>query len=44
MDNTTALKRWLAVLRVATGAMFIYMSTGHLLGGVATADGFLNSS
>ena len=40
MDNTTALKRWLACVRVATGAVFVYMSTGHLLGGVATADGF----
>lgn len=40
MDNTTPLKRWLAVVRVATGAVFIYMSTGHILGGVAAADGF----
>jgi hypothetical protein len=40
MENSTALKRWLALVRVATGAVFVYMSTGHLLGGVATADGF----
>jgi len=40
MENTTALKRWLALVRVATGAVFVYMGTGHLLGGVATADGF----
>lgn len=40
MDNLTALQRWLAVVRVATGGVFVYMSTGHLLGGVATADGF----
>ena len=40
MDNSTALQRWLAVLRVATGGVFVYMSTGHLLTGVATADGF----
>lgn len=41
MENTTALKRWLAVVRVVTGAVFVYLGTGHLLGGVATADGFL---
>ena len=40
MDNPTPLKRWLAVVRVATGGVFVYMSAGHLLGGVATADGF----
>ncbi len=40
MDDPTVLKRWLAVLRVATGGVFVYMSTGHLLAGVATADGF----
>jgi thiosulfate dehydrogenase (quinone) large subunit len=40
MDNTTALNRWLAGVRVATGTVFVYMGTGHLLGGVATADGF----
>ena len=40
MDYPTALKRWLAVVRVATGGVFVYMSTGHLVGGVATADGF----
>ncbi len=40
MDNPTALKRLLAVVRVATGGVFVYMSTGHLVGGVATADGF----
>jgi uncharacterized membrane protein YphA (DoxX/SURF4 family) len=40
MDNPTALKRWLAVVRVVTGGVFVHMSTGHLVGGVATADGF----
>jgi thiosulfate dehydrogenase [quinone] large subunit len=40
MDNPSPLKRWLAVVRVATGGVFVYMGTGHLLGGVATADGF----
>jgi thiosulfate dehydrogenase [quinone] large subunit len=40
MDYPTALKRWLAAVRVATGGIFVYMSTGHLVGGVATADGF----
>ena len=40
MDNPTSLKRWLAVIRVATGGVFVYMSAGHLLGGVTTADGF----
>lgn len=40
MNNPTAVKRWLAVLRVATGGVFVYMSIGHLLGGVATIDGF----
>jgi len=34
MENTTALKRWLALVRVATGAVFVYMGTGHLLGGI----------
>ncbi len=37
---STPLKRWLAVVRVATGGVFVYMSAGHLLGGMATADGF----
>jgi uncharacterized membrane protein YphA (DoxX/SURF4 family) len=40
MDYPTALKRWLAAVRVATGGIFVYMSTGHLVGGGATADGF----
>ena len=40
MENTSALTRWLAIVRVATGAVFVYMGTGHLLGGVAAADGF----
>jgi uncharacterized membrane protein YphA (DoxX/SURF4 family) len=40
MENTTLLNRWLAVVRVATGAVFVHMATGHLFGGVATADGF----
>lgn len=40
MQNSTALTRWLALVRVATGAVFVYMSTTHLLGGVATTDGF----
>ena len=40
MDYPTALKRWLAAVRVATGGVFVYMSTGHLVGGVAIADGF----
>ena len=40
MDNPTLLKRWLTVVRLATGGVFVYMSTGHLLGGVATPDGF----
>ena len=40
MDNPTGVQRWLAVVRVATGGVFVYMGTGHLLGGLATADGF----
>ncbi len=40
MENTTHLNRWLAVVRVATGAVFVYMAIGHFFGGVATADGF----
>jgi thiosulfate dehydrogenase (quinone) large subunit len=40
MDNPTLLTRWLALVRVATGGVFVYMGTNHLLGGVATADGF----
>jgi uncharacterized membrane protein YphA (DoxX/SURF4 family) len=40
MDNPTPLKLWLALVRVATGGVFVYMGTGHLLGGVATPDGF----
>jgi thiosulfate dehydrogenase [quinone] large subunit len=40
MDNSTGLQRWLAVVRVVTGGVFVYMGTGHLLGGLATADGF----
>ena len=40
MDYRTVLKRWLAAVRVATGGVFVYMSTDHLVGGVATADGF----
>jgi thiosulfate dehydrogenase [quinone] large subunit len=40
MDSTTPLKRWLAVVRVATGGVFVYMGAGHLLGGAATSDGF----
>src|SRR5216683_3162038 len=34
MDDSTPLKRWLAIVRVATGGVFVYMSTSHLLGGV----------
>ena len=40
MDSLTATSRWLALVRLATGAVFVYMGTGHLLGGVATAEGF----
>src|SRR5262245_56843624 len=40
MNNSVALQRWLALLRVATGGVFVYMGTGHMLGGVATPDGF----
>ena len=40
MDNPTALKRWLAAVRVVTGGVFVYMATDHLLGGWATAEGF----
>jgi thiosulfate dehydrogenase [quinone] large subunit len=40
MDDPTPLKRWLAIVRVATGGVFVYMGTSHLLGGVATSDGF----
>ena len=40
MDTPTALKRWLAAVRVVTGGVFVYMASGHLLGGWATADGF----
>ena len=40
MDNPTALKRWLAAVRVVTGGVFVYMASGHLLAGWATADGF----
>jgi uncharacterized membrane protein YphA (DoxX/SURF4 family) len=40
MGTRTPLKRWLAVVRVAVGGVFVYMSTSHLVGGVATADGF----
>jgi thiosulfate dehydrogenase [quinone] large subunit len=40
MDNPTLLNRWLVLVRLATGGVFVYMGTGHLLGGVATPDGF----
>lgn len=40
MDNPTAVSRWLALVRLGTGAVFVYMGTGHLLGGVASAEGF----
>jgi hypothetical protein len=39
-DHPTALKRWLAAVRIVTGGVFVYMASGHLLGGWATADGF----
>jgi thiosulfate dehydrogenase (quinone) large subunit len=34
------VNRWLVAVRVVTGAVFVYMGTGHLLAGWATADGF----
>src|SRR5260370_38659145 len=40
MDNPTLLNRSLPAVRLATGGAFVYLSTGHLLGGVATPDGF----
>jgi hypothetical protein len=40
MDDRSSLKRWVGIVRVATGGVFVYMSTSHLLGGVATSDGF----
>jgi uncharacterized membrane protein YphA (DoxX/SURF4 family) len=40
MGNLTAVSRWLAWVRLGTGAVFVYMGTGHLLGGVATPEGF----
>lgn len=40
MDNTTALNRWLALVRAATGGVFVYTGTNHLIGGAATGAGF----
>ena len=35
--------RWFAALRIATGGIFVYMGTQHVLGGWATAEGFQQS-
>jgi thiosulfate dehydrogenase [quinone] large subunit len=40
MEHPTALTRWLVAIRIVTGGVFVYMATGHLLAGWATADGF----
>lgn len=40
MNEVVALRRWLAILRVMTGGIFVYIGTTHLLGGWATAEGF----
>jgi len=40
MDEPIVVRRWLALLRIATGGVFVYMGTSHLLAGVTTADGF----
>lgn len=40
MQSERVYLRWLAALRVATGSIFVYIGTNHVLMGWATAEGF----
>ena len=40
MHETLLLRRWLSVLRVVTGGIFVYVGTMHVVGGWATPEVF----
>jgi thiosulfate dehydrogenase [quinone] large subunit len=40
MHETLLLRRWLSVLRIVTGGIFVYVGTMHVVGGWATPEVF----